>query len=608
MRRRRHNTQRRLKLSEIDFARTVKNHASMLKYMLKFAPAAIISQMLFCIFVSFADTMSGPVTLKFVFNGLSEGKSFPEIFKFIILISMIILARHAFGGLNEYFMSMGRVKISSGMRRTVFEKAKSIDLSCYETAEFYNDFVWAASQADDKIFRVMHLWSLLFARVSDIVFIGGFMLINDYTLFAFSVVSMIVRVICSTKIINKRYEMEVEAKPVLRELDYTTRVFYLADYAKEIRLSDMHKTLFKNLKKTMTRLRDIYMHRGKKIALYSIISDCIASDLFTAATLFYLCMRTMVYHTMLFGDLSALLSATTGFSFRMGEFINVLANFAQESLYIDKFMSFMNTESKTELRKGRIPESGVKEIELRGVSFKYTGEEHCSLSDINIKIKPYEKIALVGYNGAGKSTLAKLLMNLYDVSEGSILVGGIDIREFDVSEYRKQFGAVFQDYKIFAGTVGENVMMDFAQEKDHERIISSLHDSGFDKIDRLSDGVNTSVTREFNADGLGLSGGEEQKIAIARIFCKDCEYVILDEPSSALDPISEYNLNQSMMKLSENKTVIFISHRLSTTCMADRIYMLEQGKIIEQGSHDELMSLDGKYAEMFNKQAEKYRM
>lgn len=185
---------------------------------------------------------------------------------------------------------------------------------------------------------------------------------------------------------------------------------------------------------------------------------------------------------------------------------------------------------------------------------------------------------------------------------------GRDIRSLDTADYRGQFGAVFQDYQIFAATLGENVAMDFVQEDEREKVVQALQHSGMsEKLSGYEKGIDTPLTKEFEADGRNLSGGEAQKTAIARVFFRPYNYVIMDEPSSALDPISEYQLNQKMMELGRDKTVIFISHRLSTTCMADRIYMLENGRIIEQGSHEELMAMNGKYAEMFLKQAEKYQ-
>ena len=245
---------------------------------------------------------------------------------------------------------------------------------------------------------------------------------------------------------------------------------------------------------------------------------------------------------------------------------------------------------------------------IKNVSFRYYGTENNVLKNINITIHSGEKIAIVGYNGAGKTTLTKLLMRLYDVTEGEILLNGINIKEYSIKDYREYFGAVFQDYKLFAGTVSENVMMDTVKESDKPVILNSLEQSGFsEKLNSFPDKEDTMLTREFDKKGTGLSGGEAQKVAIARVFAKDCKVIILDEPSSALDPVSEYNLYHSMLNAAGEKSVVFVSHRLSTTRIADRIYMFEKGEIIERGSHDELMELNGKYAQMFNLQAEKYR-
>ena len=224
-----------------------------------------------------------------------------------------------------------------------------------------------------------------------------------------------------------------------------------------------------------------------------------------------------------------------------------------------------------------------------------------------MEIKKGEKIAFVGYNGAGKTTLTMLLMRLYDATEGEILWNEKNINNFAPESYREHIGAVFQDYKIFAAKLTENVLGGEYRLKDESRVIEALKAASFsDKLKELTDGINSELTTEFSKNGVGLSGGESQKIAIARVFAKPYELIIMDEPSSALDPIAEYELNQSILKNAENKTVIFISHRLSTTQMADRIYMFGEGKIIESGSHNELMSLNGKYAEMYKIQAKKY--
>ena len=226
----------------------------------------------------------------------------------------------------------------------------------------------------------------------------------------------------------------------------------------------------------------------------------------------------------------------------------------------------------------------------------------------DIGIKKGEKVAFVGYNGAGKTTLIKLLMRLYDTTSGEILYNGRNINEFAPDKYREHIGAVFQDHTVFAATIAENVMGGEYTDADEEAVMSALRAASFDeKLKQLPNGIHSQLTTEFSKEGVGLSGGESQKIAIARVFARPFELIIMDEPSSALDPIAEYELNQYILKNAEGRTIIFISHRLSTTRMADKIYMFDGGQIVESGSHDVLMLQNGKYAEMYRVQAKKYK-
>ena len=198
-------------------------------------------------------------------------------------------------------------------------------------------------------------------------------------------------------------------------------------------------------------------------------------------------------------------------------------------------------------------------------------------------------------------------MRLYDPNEGEILLDGVNIKEYDVEEYRRKIGTVFQNFKILAATVKENVLLDFAENGRNEDVVNAIEKSGFtERLETLSDGLSTNLTTEFDENGVNLSGGEGQKLAVARAFYKNADLIILDEPSSALDPIAEYHLNHSMLTAAENKSVIFISHRLSTTRIADHIYMLEKGRVIEEGSHAELLERKGKYAEMWRVQVSGY--
>ncbi len=243
------------------------------------------------------------------------------------------------------------------------------------------------------------------------------------------------------------------------------------------------------------------------------------------------------------------------------------------------------------------------------MTFRYNEKADPVISDISLRVKRGEKIAIVGYNGAGKTTLIKLLMRLYDPAQGRIVYHGKDIREFNPKEYRHRIGVVFQDYQLYAASLGENVVMKEAQSRVAEdEVVSALEKAGFgERFRTLPLGLETQVTAEFDKDGINFSGGESQKIAISRAFYKDADILIMDEPSSALDPIAEYELNKAMESAAKGKTVFYISHRLSTTRDADRIILLENGRIEEEGTHESLLAMNGKYAQMWKVQAGRYQ-
>lgn len=317
----------------------------------------------------------------------------------------------------------------------------------------------------------------------------------------------------------------------------------------------------------------------------------------------------MIQKSISLGDFAATLGAMWKLFWQINNLMDFFAKFKEHNLYAERFRVFLNYKPMVCNSKNCTDcNFSINTLELKNVSFSYPETDKKIINNLSMTIKAGQKIALVGYNGSGKSTLVKLLLRLYDASSGNILINGQKIQNFTLESYRTKFGTVFQDFQIFAADIAENVLSDEYKETDKEQVLSALSKCGFnDKLSSLPNGIHTLLTKEFDKDGTNLSGGEAQKIAIARIFAKPCDIVILDEPSSALDPISEYELNKRLMTAFD-KTVIIISHRLSTTRMADIIYMLEDGQIIEQGSHERLMSYNGKYAEMFKKQAEKYNL
>ncbi|MBR6638811.1 MAG: ATP-binding cassette domain-containing protein [Muribaculaceae bacterium] len=232
-----------------------------------------------------------------------------------------------------------------------------------------------------------------------------------------------------------------------------------------------------------------------------------------------------------------------------------------------------------------------------------------SNGNLSLKIDKGQTTAIVGKNGAGKSTFVKLLLRFYDADSGEILYNGVNIKEYDIESLRNRFATVFQDYKVFALTIAENVLCkEVETDFDNSTVKRALKNSGADLfVDKLENKESTVLTREFDEKGTGLSGGEQQKLAVARMFAKDFDLAILDEPSSALDPIAEYQMYESLINATKDKTVIYISHRLSSAVLSDKIFVFDDGTVSESGTHEELMAQTQGYYEMFTLQASNYK-
>ena len=318
--------------------------------------------------------------------------------------------------------------------------------------------------------------------------------------------------------------------------------------------------------------------------------------------------KTLVKKSMLLGDCFVVINSITNIAGNINYAGEVFLRLDENSLYIDNLRAFLDYEVQSAEDESAPDVPTMQTLQLRNVSFLYDGQKDAALRQVNLTVHAGERIAIVGHNGAGKSTLIKLLLRLYDPCEGEILLNGEDIRRYRLSSYRGLYGTVFQDYRLFATDIAENVMLrGNLTDEDEKNIEQALVRSGIsEKIRSLPQGIHTTVTKEFDPNGVIFSGGEAQKISIARVFAGGQEIVILDEPTSALDPIAEQEMYRNMFDACEGKTVIFISHRLSSATMADRIYLFENGCIKEQGTHRELLAQNACYADMWHKQADTY--
>lgn len=307
------------------------------------------------------------------------------------------------------------------------------------------------------------------------------------------------------------------------------------------------------------------------------------------------------------GNFTLYLASAGAFSNAINEVLSALSALRERSAHTDDYRSFMDIPGDSGKDTIPVPKADKYVFTFENVSFKYKGQEKYALKNLNITIAAGEKLAVVGLNGAGKSTFIKLLLRLYDVTEGRILMNGTDIRRFNRAEYYRLFSPAFQDVTVFAFPMAENVSMSPPDETDREKAEKCVREAGLgDKMDKLEKGIDTELLKVLYDDGVDLSGGEKQKLALARALYKGSDVIVLDEPTAALDALAEYRLYKSFNGLVGNRTAVYISHRLSSTRFCDRVAMFKDGEMTETGTHEELMAKNGDYAEMFRVQAQYY--
>jgi ATP-binding cassette subfamily B protein len=529
----------------------------------------------------------------------------------ILLINMIQIIPDGFYCYSWKFKC--RPKLYRALKEQMFKKASEIDLYCYDDPAYYNDFVLSVSESEAAIDRFLDLLNMAVQALTTLFTTGVFFLVLDPIGVVFVLASFIFRFFVSKKLNKVNYENRLATNPSIRKRDYVSRVFYLKDYAKELRL---HPNAGKQLEEEFAEADDKIISEHKKVAgkriWFQFLKDYGVGDfLIDGLYISYLVYKAAVLHTVNYSDAVILFNRTGSLRGSMGKFADLGPKAHENSMFIDKIRAFLAYEPRLKDDVGNSVPEWAGELKLEHVTFKYSESGRTVLDDISLTVKPGEHIAIVGYNGAGKTTLIKLLMRLYDPTSGSISYHDRNVSSLCPREYHKRIGVVFQDFQMFGANLAENVVMDDMSEEELKaespQITSALTAAGFgEKLTHLPDGLFTQVTTEFDKKGVDFSGGESQKVAISRAFYKNADILIMDEPSSALDPIAEYELNKAMESAAKGKTVFYISHRLSTTRDADRIIMLERGRIIEEGTHTELLARKGKYAEMWNAQAGKY--
>jgi ABC-type multidrug transport system fused ATPase/permease subunit len=532
--------------------------------------------------------------------------------KLLLILAVALLIASIVGFLKEYLQGNYRMKMNTvryGFIRMLSEKTMKMDYTYTENPETLNEIKIALKTVQSPVQGIGLVILKLFSIPGNVIGIIIFSIILirlNPIIWGLLVMSMIF----SYLFVGKANKYQRSRKD---ELANEERQSYYAS----LRLSDFQYG--KDMR--VYGIKELILHRKSRADSNVIhITEAIKSRFFTAGVkegilmairegvVYAYLIINIINKNLTISDFVLYTFAMNGFVTWMDTTIKDFSDVWLHSLYVSDFREFLNkSEESSKERKGSLPVSEQYDILFDKVSFLYPGSSREIFKNFTLHIKPGEKLALVGINGAGKTTLVKLLTRLYEPTGGRILINGVDIREYDLEEYRNIFSVIFQDTKVFAFSIRENITME-RDTKDEEKYKKALIQSGIhEKIERLEKKDETNLLKILDEEGMEFSGGENQKLAMARALYKDGGIIIMDEPTAALDALAESKMYMEFDNLIKNKTAIYISHRLSSTRFCDNIAFTQNGELKEYGTHDELIQLNQSYAEMFNMQAEYYK-
>ncbi|MEG0671390.1 ABC transporter ATP-binding protein [Clostridium sp.] len=549
-------------------------------------------------------------TPKFLIDELTGANRLENIL--IILIGFFIISAIV-NYLSAYLQGASltkMIKIRFGFITTMYDKCMSMDFRYTEDPEILNNLETAGRAVSNNNEGIEGIFHKLFQLFGAAIGFLGYMAIVS-TLSPWVLIYLIVNVSIvyyfTTKVKTYEYSKKDKISELNRKSNYIYDLMYNFAYGKDIRIFNLSNWIadkFVVFKDETVGIRKDIKNEYFKVSLVDVFLLLIREGI-VYGYLIYMVLKG----GMSIGNFTMYFATISGFAAWMQGILENIAHINAQNLYVNDFRDFIEFQGENgDTISKKIPKDITYEIEFKNVSFKYPKSEKYVYKNLNLEIKKGERLAIVGVNGAGKTTFVKLLTRLYEPTEGEILINGVNINSFDKKEYYKLFSPVFQEIKMFAFPIAENVALVNQDYIDRERVVSSIEKAGMlEKINSLEKGIETSLLKVLDSTGIELSGGENQRLALARALYKDAPIVVLDEPTAALDPIAEYNIYKSFDSMIGEKTAIYISHRLASTRFCDVIAFFEDGEIQEYGTHEELLNRDGKYAAMFNVQASYYK-
>lgn len=507
----------------------------------------------------------------------------------------------------DYFDALLADKYTRHVSIEVMKHAAALDLATYEDPVFYDRLERARVQATDRLGMIQSIGRLV-QQVITAVSLSVSIIVFSPWLLLLLILGVIPAFLGESHFAFLGYATNFRQTPIRRQLDYLRVLGGSREAAKELKLFGLKEFLIERF----TRLSDQIYRENIGLARRRLIAGAFLSMIGTAgyySAYVFIVWRT-IHGVLTIGELTFLSGAIVQASGNIQQIFSTLASIADQALFLTDLLAFFEMRPTIFSKPNALPAPRpiVRGFEFRNVSFRYPGSSRLVLSGLNFQLRPGERVALVGENGQGKTTIVKLMTRLYDPLEGQILLDGIDLREYSLEDLYREIGVIFQDFMRYEMTARENIAvgqietlarLEPLQEAARKSMAAPV-------IERLHFRYEQVLGRRFEG-GVDLSGGEWQKVALARAYLRNAQILILDEPTAALDARSEFEVFRRFSELTTGKTAFFISHRFSTVRMADRVVVLENGKIMEDGSHEELANLGGRYAEMFELQAIHYR-
>ena len=557
------------------------------------------------LFLNTAASLVSVVFLRAVLNALADGAETRNVFA---LVTAFAAANFLISFIKRSLSRCGSrqlIKTTYAVNRMLGEAVSRMPLSAAEEPDM-RDFISRASASNSFSDIIEQVTGCVGALINIAAYSA--VVINVHPIILLSVAAVIaVQLLINRLRLGSEYKWRAVLSPIVRRENYFYDCLGNPRYGKEVRVNGLRPFFADKADEYYTGHFSPVVRRqaidGSRLHFVTEAAKA-AQRLF----IYLILAAQVVFHEMRIGDFSMYLASADRLTYNLSDIIGRFSELLTCGAFAEEFRRCMEFSEKKGDRAARAAQPPPEDfsIEFRNVGFKYPGGENYVLKIISFRLENGESLSLVGVNGSGKSTLVKLICRFYEPTEGDILIGGVNIKDIPYEEYSKLLGVVFQDFRLFSFSVRENIAM--GMQRGEEYMLRCLEQSGLaERTAKMKDGLDTFIYRDFDESGIELSGGEGQKLAIARLIYRNSPVIILDEPTSALDPVTEYDIFNRFHTVSKGKTAIYISHRLSSSRFTDKVALLRDGTLAEFGTHEELMTLpDGIYREMFRTQARYY--